>query len=115
MVQGARAEDAGADEVTDPNAMAPRRTLFVFCFTLAILAGLAPELTYRWYYDHPDVTRGIQVLGPMLFVPFTIATYYYSGRRKWTLWLWLLAPVCFLRIVLFIVTGILWSLRGGMV
>ena len=116
MVPRAGAADAeGAFQVNRVSDGKWQQLLFVCCVTLALVAAVIPEVTYRWYYYLPDLTRASQIVGPTVFVPATIAAYYYSGRRRLTLLLWLLAPLCFLRIVLFIATGILWSLRGGIV
>ena len=115
MVPASGAKNARAPQVSDVGAITERKSLFIVCLMLALVAAVVPEMTYRWYYYHPDVARTTQLLGPMVFVAFTIATYYYSGRNKWMLLLWVLAPLCFLRIALFAITGLLWSLRGGMV
>jgi hypothetical protein len=55
------------------------------------------------------------VLAPIVFVASVLGAYYSSGRRKLMLLLWLLAPLCFYRLLEFVLIGLLWQLRGGMV
>jgi hypothetical protein len=57
----------------------------------------------------------VTVLAPVVFVLSVLTAYYSSGRRKRMLFLWLLAPLCFYRLLEFLVIGFLWHLHGGMV
>jgi hypothetical protein len=101
--------------MNEPKTQPRQAALLSVSVALSIAAGISPEVTHRWFYRVPTLMEATLVLGPLLFVPFTIAAYYYSGRNKLTLLLWLLAPLCFRRLLEFLLAGLLWTLRGGMV
>src|SRR3990172_4423940 len=93
-----------------------RAGLLTLCVVLAFASALLPEIVYRWFYYLPgSFWSAAMIIGPVIFVPSTICAYYASGRRKIVLLLWVLAPICFGRLLLDLWVGLLWTLRGGMV
>ena len=86
------------------------------CVALAFASALLPEIAHRWFYYLPGfMMNAAMIIGPVVFVPSTICAYYSSGRKRIVLLLWVLAPICFLRLLLDLWVGLLWTLRGGMV
>ena len=93
----------------------PLRPLATWSATsLAVISAVSPKLALRWVY--PDALMMLViVLAPVVFVLSTLVAYYSSGRKKRVLLLFLLTPLCFYRLSEFLLLGLLWYLRGGMV
>jgi hypothetical protein len=81
---------------------------------VAIISAFSPKLALRWLYPDPLMML-VTVVAPIVFVVSVLTAYYSSGRRKRMLLLWLLAPLPFYRLLEFLLIGLLWHLRGGMV
>lgn len=93
-----------------------RRPVLLSCsVVLAIATGIMPEVAHRWLFYVPGFMEATLIVGPLFFVPLVVGAYHFSGKKRVTLWLWLLGPLCFRRLIEFLWTGLLWTLRGGMV
>ena len=92
-----------------------RPGLLTLCVALAVASALLPEIAYRWFYYLRGFMSAATIIGPVVFVPSSICAYYSSGKKKPLLLLWVLAPICFGRLLLDLWVGLLWTLRGGMV
>lgn len=85
---------ANEREATTPGNAARSSTAWVWLLiTLSVATALAPRLGpllfgfgLEWLF---------WALCPLIYVIATTKAYFVSGKNRWTLLLWLLAPICF--------------------
>jgi hypothetical protein len=80
---------------------------------IAVISALLPEIESRWLNWPPDVAFVAWIGAPIVFSAAAGVAYYFSGKRRITLLLWLLAPFSFFNILQFLLVAVLWTLRGG--
>jgi len=95
--------------------MSPARRLMPLWGSVvgAIISALLPEVAGHWLHWPPNAVFVVWVGAPVVFVASAICAYYFSGKRKISLLIWLLAPFAFLNILRFVLVALLWTVKGG--
>lgn len=86
----------------------------IAAIALAVITALSPHFGPPLVH-YNAMTWIFYLVSPLLFVVLAIGVYVSTNRNRWSLLLWLLAPICFWYPGQLLLMLLIWTLRGGMV